>query len=236
MRVFAQILRECLQVQGLPLPEAHGFYEALGDWAEAAGPGPGPGDSAKVARLCRLLDGAFVCPGLTSDDLLDLLSIGALDPFSSEAKYQVCDMDFGGRASDGRPYRRTIRSKRCERLLPPTQPGTPGPRKERCDGCRLLGSHLGRLRPRDAAHPASYFERLHRRTLVKRAEKTAAKITDLTATIARKERKVEALMREQGRPVDEQLETLLSASLKGQTESTIVVVTSTRVLAQLLRE
>lgn len=162
--------------------------------------------STVLALIIRLHTSLIVCPGQFGDDILDLLSTGALDPFAIESEFKVADTDFG----EG--YKRTLRSRRCEILIENGE-GRGRPR-ERCDACRQLGSRLRRLAPKGPAEPSSYFDRLHRRTLVAKVSKNAEKIADLNATIASKERRITALMELQSRPVDEQLESILTAAIK----------------------
>jgi hypothetical protein len=206
-------------VHGTALRADNGVFASgvLREWAEAAS--LGEAEAGLLPELCRSLDEDFwVCPGNVDDRLLDLVSLGAVDAYASEARFIVQDTDYGGQDGKGRPYKRTIRAKACPLLMPMPGPGKPGRKREHCAACRVVGSNLGKLTRTDetAEGETSRFDRMHKRTLIQAAEKNSSKLSELNLRLASQHKQMARLVQAQGKHVDEKLEALLTTSLRGE--------------------
>ena len=199
-------------MHGEPLPDGSPLYGSLLRWWEEGALERATGE--ELAAVCAQLDSHTVCRGVTKDSLLRLVSEGSIDPLGKQSSVRLTDVDFGSLDLEGNSVKMCLRSRRCPLLLPVGK-GL-GRARQVCDLCQTAQRNLNKVKAKEQGSAAAYYDRLHRRTLVDKIEKATSQVADLKAKILTAERKAEAAVRSQALPVDEQLERLLTASVKGE--------------------
>lgn len=194
--------------------------------------GLGGADSDRAAAFLRRLSELRRCPGGLDPIISSLLQSGVIEP--STQQYSVLDHDFGQSDSGtGQPVKETLRAAGCRLLLPAAKAGARGRQRQRCIPCRTVRDNLRRLREPEeedaergpgelgpeepeAGGQGDYLSRLKKSSLLRLVRQKQTKLAALSAEAGDLRSRLARKVAKESLPVEQALEDLLTAALRGE--------------------
>lgn len=158
----------------------------------------------QIQSVGRRMEEFILCQGNHDESTMNLLRLGIINSFDETDSERFCidTVDYGNGTLT------TLRSSKCELMF--RRGAEKGPTPTRCSECYAFRHIKRHLLGGDDLADAS----LPKKALVKKLQRAKRSLSEVTSSVLELKKQLAAAIRRDGRPVDSQLEELLSNVLQ----------------------